>query len=394
MKKKVLIFIEDGSFTYDNRVIREAQALIDDDWDVTVISPKYPDDPLYLKMGKNLRSYHYPKPHANSILGHFKEFFVSLLLGSLLTFWVFLRHGFSVFHACNPMDILWIIVLPYKLIGKKFIFDHHDLVPELIMSRSKYDATSFFIKVFLFFEKCSYKFANAVIATNGSYKETAVQRGGKRSEDVFIVRNGPDLEKFKIVPDRSELKKEGEFLVGYLGNMNPQDGADYLLRAAEYIIREKGLNNFKFIFVGGGTSQPALAAEARKLQLQNNVLFTGRIPDDKMLTHLRACDICVQPDPYNPLNDKSTMNKIMEYMALGKPVVAFDLKETVVSGGNVALYAKSNDYVDLAEKIVFLSENPEDRALRARLGRERIEEMLSWEYSIPHLLAAYNHVSK
>ena len=394
MRKKVLIFIEDGSFTYDNRVIREAQALIDDDWDVTVISPKYPDDPLYKKINKNLRSYHYPKPHSNSILGHFKEFFISLLLGSLLTFWVFLRHGFSVFHACNPMDILWIIVLPYKLIGKKFIFDHHDLVPELIMSRSKYDANSFFIKIFVFFEKCSFKFANAVIATNGSYKDTAVQRGGKKPKDVFIVRNGPDLKKFKIAPDRSDLKKEGEFLIGYLGNMNPQDGADNLLKAAEYIIREKGLNNFKFIFVGGGTSQPILAAESKKLQLQNNVIFTGRVPDDIMLTSLQACDICVQPDPYNLLNDKSTMNKIMEYMALGKPVVAFALKETVVSGGDVALYAKSNDYIDLAEKIIYLSENPEDRAHRARLGRERIEKMLAWEYSIPHLLAAYKHVLK
>jgi len=389
LKKKVLLFIEDGSFTFDNRVLREAKALREAGWTVTVISPKFKGDPLYKRIDKSLRAYYYPKPDAETLLGHFKEVFVTLTLGSLLTFWVWLRHGFSVFHACNPMDILWMIAWPYKLIGKKFIFDQHDLVPELILSRSNLDPKGWALKFFLWFEKCSYRLANTVIATNESYKEMAVVRGKKRAEDVFVVRNGPDLGKFRPVPPKKGLKSEHEILVGYLGNMNPQDGADYLLQAARVIVRDRSLPHIKFVFIGGGSSQPRLHAESKNWELEANVTFTGRVPDEEMLAILSACDICVQPDPMNPLNNLSTMNKVMEYMALEKPVIAFDLKETRVSGGDAALYVKPNEIGALAEQIVFLAERAKLRGDMGRAGRQRIENTLAWEYSIPELLSAY-----
>lgn len=390
--KKALIFIEDGSFSYDNRVIREANALVNAGWGVTVISPKYPDDPFYKKISKNLRAYFYAKPTMESILGHVIEGFCSLFFGTFLTFWVFVRHGFSVFHACNPMDLLWMMALPYKLLGKKFIFDQHDLVPELMQSRGFKNSKSKIFKTLVWLEKNSYRLADTVIATNESYKETAIERGRKKPEDVFVVRNGPDLDKFKIVSPKEGLKNKEEILIGYLGNMNPQDGTEYLLRAAEEIVKKRGIANIKFVFVGGGSSQPDLYEESLKMGLESHVNFTGRIPDDEMLSVLSACDICVQPDPFNPLNDKSTMNKVLEYMALEKPVIAFDLKETRVSCGDAALYAKTNEVTDLADKIIYLTNNPELRSNMAKAGRERVEKKLAWDYSVPYLLGAYNHV--
>ncbi len=390
--KKALIFIEDGSFSYDNRVIREANALVNAGWGVTVISPKYPDDPVYKKISKNLRAYFYAKPTMESILGHVIEGFCSLFFGTFLTFWVFVRHGFSVFHACNPMDLLWVIALPYKLLGKKFIFDQHDLVPELMQSRGFKNPKSKIFKTLVWLEKNSYRLADTVIATNESYKETAIERGRKKPEDVFVVRNGPDLDNFKIVPPKKGLKNKAEILVGYLGNMNPQDGTEYLLKAAEEIIKKWGIANIKFVFVGGGSSQPDLHEESLNMGLESHVKFTGRIPDDEMLSVLSACDICVQPDPFNPLNDKSTMNKVLEYMALEKPVIAFDLKETRVSCGDAALYAKTNDVIDLADKIIYLTNNPELRSHMMKVGRERVEKKLAWDYSVPYLLGAYKHV--
>jgi len=391
MDKKVLIFIEDGSFTYDNRVIRESHALVASGWDVTVISPKYPDDPFYKKVNNNLRAYYYPKPNVKSYLAHFVEHGISLFFGSLLTIWVAIAHGFSIFHACNPMDILWLLALPYKIIGKKIIFDQHDLTPEAYLARGDGDAESIYCKLLMFLEKASYRFSDIVISTNESYRKAAVTRGGMNRKDVFVVRNGPDLTKFRKVTPENGLKKQWEVLVGYLGNMNIQDGVDYLLEAANEIVKGREKSEIKFVLIGGGSHQPRLVEQSKEMGLLNHVSFTGRIPDDEMLATICACDICVQPDPLNILNDVSTMNKVMEYMALEKPVIAFDLKETRVSCGDAAIYVTPNNIIELAEKIVYLADNPELRLKMGKIGKERVEKKLSWEYSIPNLMEAYLH---
>ena len=394
MEKKALIFIEDGSFSFDNRVIREANALVENGWEVTVISPKYANDPFCKVLSPRLRALYYPKINAQSAAGHVLEHAMSLVFGSLLTLWAFVRYGFSVFHACNPMDILWIVFLPYRLLGKKFIFDQHDLCPELYRSRDEKEGEDAFYKTLIFLEGMSYRHADAVIATNESYREIAMTRGGKRAGDVFVVRNGPDLSKFrKLTPNRS-YKEPGETLVGYLGNMNVQDGVDYLVKAASEIVLARGRKDIKFILVGGGSYQPTLVEMARKMGLEANVHFTGRVPDDEMLSALNACDMCVQPDPYNPLNNMSTMNKVMEYMALEKPVIAFDLKETRVSGGEAVLYVPPNDIGKLADQIMHLADQAELRVKMGAIGRARIETKLSWNYSVPHLLQAYEQVAK
>jgi glycosyltransferase involved in cell wall biosynthesis len=389
--KKALFFIEDGSFTYDNRVIRETSALIDAGWSVTVISPKYRKDPFYKYINEHLRAYYYPKPNAESTIGHILEHTISLLFGTLLTFWVFIRHNFKVFHACNPLDILWLIALPYKILGKKFIFDQHDLCPELFLSRAENQEMGMLYRTLLFLEHFSYKFADSVIATNESYKEISIRRGGKKANEVFVVRNGPDLDKFHSVAPNKELTLKGSTLVGYLGNMNLPDGVINLLEAAFEIILNRKRRDISFIFIGGGPQQGELANLSSKKDLDDYILFTGRIPDDEMLSNLCACDICVQPDPNNPLNDKSTMNKVMEYMALEKPVVAFDLKESRVSCGDAALYAKPNEVSDLAKKILDLADDSSLRERKGKLGRERIVNEFAWNYSIPNLLSAYEH---
>ncbi len=388
-KKKVLFLIEDISFTFDNRVIRETQALIDDGWDVTVICPKDPVDPFYRRASEHLRVYFYPKQDACSAIGHIFEHTITILAVTFLSWFVFIRHGFRVIHACNPMDIFWIPSLPFKLLGVRYIFDHHDLSPELYLCRGEGSNKSLFFWILSWLERMSFRHANVVISTNESYKNIAHERGGKQPDEVFVVRNGPNLDKFKQVPPNEGLKKKGEILVGYLGNMNPQDGVDYLLQAADLIITKRLIKNVKFVFVGGGSYQATLAKMSIDMGLVNYVTFTGRVPDDEMLSTLCACDICVQPDPKNPLNDKSTMNKVMEYMALEKPVVAFDLTETRVSCDNSALYAEPNSVSDLADKILELTYNPELRMRMGQDGRKRVEEKLAWPFSVPKLLAAY-----
>jgi glycosyltransferase involved in cell wall biosynthesis len=391
MRKKALIFIEDNTFSHDNRVIREAAALNDAGWDITVVCPRYPEDPFYKRVSDNLRVYFYPKPNAVSAAGHLVEHAITLFFGTLFVFWVQVRHGFQILHACNPMDTLWMLAAPYRLFGKKFVYDQHDLCPELYLSREESGRKSLFFKALLFLEQMSYRTAAAVISTNESYKSIAVERGGRSPESVFIVRNGPNLSKFRPVEPRKDLKKDGEILVGYLGNINLQDGVDRLLIAAKQVVFENGRKNIRFVLVGGGAYQPELVKLSAEMGLSDCVKFTGRVSDDEMLRTLCACDICVQPDPYNPLNDVSTMNKVMEYMALSKPVIAFDLKETRFSCGDAALYADPHDTDDLGRKIMELAGNAGLREKMAVMGRKRVETVLAWPFSVPHLIAAYNY---
>ena len=391
MKRRTLIFIEDNTFSHDNRVIREANALVEAGWDVTVVCPRYSGDPLYRRISNSLRVYFFPKPNAVGAAGHIVEHAITLIFGSMLVLWVQIRHGFQILQACNPMDTLWLLAVPYRLFGKKFVYDQHDLCPELYLSRESTDREGLIFRVLLWLEHMSYRTAAAVISTNETYKSLAIERGGCDPRSVFVVRNGPDLGKFHPVEPRHGLKKSGEILVGYLGNINLQDGVDHLLTAAKQIVLEQGRRDVRFVLVGGGAYQPELVKLSKQMGLDDCVTFTGRLPDHEMLETLCACDICVQPDPYNPLNDASTMNKVMEYMALGKPVIAYDLKETRFSCGNAAIYADPHDSGDLSRKILELADDAGLRSRMAVMGRERVENVLAWPLSIPHLIAAYEY---
>ena len=385
---RVLILIEDGSFVFDNRVKRQVKTLETFGFGVTVICPRYPGETWSERVGQT-HVYRYPKFSAgDGVLGHACEYACSLLFGGLLSLWVAGRRGFDVIQLCNPPDFLFPIAMFFRLFGKKYIYDHHDLCPELFESRYGGSRPGI-LKFLLWSERRSWRAAHGIISTNESYRHAAIDRGGIDPDDVIVVRNGPDLNRYR---ECAELEEKETVRVGYIGNMNPQDGVDFLLRAAYEVRHKLGRRNVEFVLIGKGDSFDGLRALTRELDLQDVVRFTGRISDAAVLSELGACDIGCQPDPLNPLNNVSTMNKAMEYMALGKPVVAFNLVETKVSCGDAALYAEKNDPAELAELILRLADDFQLRCTLAKNGRRRVEDVLTWKYSEKPYLSMYYKV--
>jgi glycosyltransferase involved in cell wall biosynthesis len=303
---------------------------------------------------------------------------------------VLFGRGFDVLHACNPPDTIFLIGGFYKLFGKKFVFDHHDINPELY--EAKFGKRGWGRRLLVALERMSFRTANLVISTNESYRSIATGRGRKNPGDVFVVRSGPDLTRIRQVPPNPALKKGRRYLVGYVGVMGKQEGIDLLLQAVQHIVKDLGRTDIQFGLVGGGTELPAMRALAQQLGIADYVTFTGRAPDAQLLEMLNTADICVNPDRANDMNDRSTMNKIMEYMALAKPVVQFDLTEGRYSAGEASWYARPNDVADLAQKMVSLLGDEQQRIRMGAIGRERVERQLSWQHEAPRLLAAYEHL--
>jgi glycosyltransferase involved in cell wall biosynthesis len=327
---------------------------------------------------------------ASGALGYLVEYSLALFWTFLLSWRVLLTRGFDVIHACNPPDLFFLIGGFFKLLGKKFVFDHHDINPELY--EAKFGRRDFFYKLMVAFERLTFRTADVSLATNESYRRIAIGRGGMDPDKVFVVRSGPSLERLKVVPPVRALKNGRRYLVGYVGVMGKQEGIDLLLCAIRQIVDLHGRHDIQFGLVGGGTSLDEMKALAKKLNIEDYVTFTGRVPDAQLLAMLNTADVCVNPDIANEMNDKSTMNKIMEYMALGKPIVQFDLAEGRFSAQGASLYAKRNDPDDLAAKIIELVDSPQLRAEMGACGRARVENELEWRYEQPKLLAAYDSV--
>jgi glycosyltransferase involved in cell wall biosynthesis len=391
VKKKVLIIVENMPVPFDTRVWMEATSLQKNGYEVTVLCPRRKDCQTGYEVLEGVHIFRHPTPHeGNSPLGYLYEYGSALFWEFVYTMWIFLRRGIHVIQGCNPPDDIVLVALPFKLFGVKYIFDHHDACPELYIS--KYGKQGLFYKIQVWLEKTTYRFSNVVMATNCSYKELAVTRGGLAREDVFVVRNGPDLQTFKAVPPVSALKYGKPYLVGYVGNMSDQEGLDILLNVALHL-KNLGRRDIHFTCVGGGPGLPALRQMLSDNHLEDMVNFTGRIPFQQLLEILSTADICVNPDKPCEMNDISTMIKIMEYMALGKPIVQFDLKEGKFSAQQASLYADTNNQVaDFAAKILWLIDNPGEREKMGEFARRRIAEQLAWDHSVPHLLAAYERV--
>jgi len=272
--------------------------------------------------------------------------------------------------------------------GAKFVFDQHDLVPELYLSR--FDrGEDFLYRAVCRLERSTYRAADVVIATNESYRQVAIGRGGMTPEKVFVVRSAPAVERFKQVPPEPELKRGKPHLLCYLGVMGPQDGVDYALHSLAALRDEHGRTDWHAVFVGAGDTFEEMRALAVRLGLGDQVEFTGRIPDEDLVRYLSTADVCLSPDPLNPLNDVSTMNKVMEYMAMGKPIVSFELREARVSAGDAAVYALANDVSEFAKLTAELLDNPAERTRMGEIGKARVEGPLSWTNSTEALLAAY-----
>jgi len=387
--RRILFIVENLPSPFDRRVWQEATTLQQNGYEVSIICPTGKGYEEKYEVIDDIHIYRHNLPlEADGALGYALEYGAALFWEFYLSFKVLFTRGFDAIHACNPPDLIFIVGGFFKLFGKKFLFDHHDINPELY--EAKFNRRDFFWKLMVWCEWLTFKTASVSIATNESYKRIAVERGGKNPDTVHVVRSGPKLDRWKIIDAVPALKMGRKYMVGYVGVMGKQEGIDYLLRAARYLIEEKKRTDIHFGLVGGGTELDDLRAYAEELGIAEYVTFTGRVPDQEMIEMLNTSDVCVNPDVANEMNDKSTMNKIMEYMALAKPIVQFDLTEGRFSAGEASLYARKNDELDLAEKIIELLDDPDKRKTMGEFGRNRVVNELEWNYEAPKLLRAYD----
>jgi len=388
-QRRVLILVENLPVPFDRRVWQEATTLQANGYEVSVICPTGPGCADLYEIMDGIHIYRFDLPvEGCKATGYFAEYSAALLKTFRLAWKVWRDRGFDVIHACNPPDLLFLVGGFFKLFfGVRFLFDHHDIAPELY--EAKFGRRDVFWRLMVWLERLTFKMADVSVATNESYKRIAIERGGMNPAKVHVVRSGPNLDRLRKMPPLDVLKKGRKYLVGYVGVMGKQEGIELLLRSVQYLVEDMGRDDVHFGLVGGGTSLEEMRQLARDMEVAEYVTFTGRVGDRQMLEMLNTADVCVNPDVANEMNDKSTMNKIMEYMALGKPIVQFDLTEGRFSALEASLYARRNDPVDMALKIVELLDDPARRMRMGEFGRKRVERELEWKYEAPKLLAAY-----
>jgi glycosyltransferase involved in cell wall biosynthesis len=386
--KKVLIIVENLPLPFDRRVWQEAQTLHKAGAVVSVICPTGKGYGKRYEFLDGIHIHRHALPlDASGALGYLMEYGTALFWETVLAWRIFFSRGFDVIQGCNPPDLIFLVAAQFRLLGVRFIFDHHDVNPELY--EAKFRRTGLFHKMLLFLEKLTFKTASVSIATNESYRKVAIERGGMQPERVFIVRSGPDLSRLKAVPPAEHWRNGRKYLVGYVGVMGEQEGIDLLIDCVCHLVFVLGRRDVQFCLVGGGPSLKSLRALASDRGVAQYLTFTGRTSDEVLLEVLSTMDVGVNPDRVNAMNNMSTMNKIMEYMALGKPIVQFDVAEGRFSAQQASLYADANDAKDMAEKIVSLLLDPARRFAMGAHGRARVERELSWKYQEAPLLEAY-----
>lgn len=386
-ERKILIIVENLPVPFDTRVWQEATTLAANGYTVSVICPVGKG---YMAKEETLDGVHIFRhplpPEGNGALGYFREYGSALREELRLAKKVYREIGFDVIHGCNPPDDIYMVASFFKKYGVKYVFDHHDICPELF--EAKFGSTSGLLyKSQVWLERQTYKHCTFAFVTNESYRRIAIERDHMPPERVIVLRSGPKLERLRQLPPDPSIRRGYPYMAGYLGVIGQQEGVEYILQAAQYIKERE--NNVFWGIVGGGPHLEAMKKQAHAMGLDDCVEFTGRVPDEQMLRYLNTADVCVNSDTYNAMNDKSTMNKVLEYMALGKPIVQFDLTEGRYSAQEASLYAKRNDAVDMAEKIRQLLADPELRERMGSFGRERIVNELSWDNTSKALLEGY-----
>jgi glycosyltransferase involved in cell wall biosynthesis len=389
--RRGLIVVQNLPVPFDRRVWLEATALAAAGYEVSIICPKGDGFTLSYEELEGIQIYRYPLPFvARRPAGFVAEFawcFLQSLIQSLRI--AMFGRGFDVVHACNPPDIYWPLGLLYRVLGKPFIFDHHDLSPEMYAAKfGRVDGALY--RGLLFLERMTFRMADVVIATNESHRRIAIERGGVAVDRVYVVRSGPALSRFVRYPPDEAWRRDKRFLLVYLGEMCPQDGVDHLVRALKILRDDLGRNDIHCVFIGGGPHHPAIVSLAETVGIADITTFTGRVSDETLCRILSSADVAVDPDPKTPWSDQSTMNKIMEYMYFGLPIVAYDLHETRMSAQEAALYVEPNDETALAQNISSLLEDESRRQRMSAFGKRRVRAELAWEHSVPHLLAAYD----
>ncbi|MBN3879819.1 MULTISPECIES: glycosyltransferase family 4 protein [unclassified Nostoc] len=390
--KKVLIIVENLPVPFDRRVWMEATTLQKAGYEVSVISPTGNGFDKDYEIIEQIHIYRHPlPPEESSVIGYLREYSWAINWQFRLAQRVWRERGFDVIHICNPPDLLFLVAAWFKLFhGTSIIFDHHDLSPE--MYEAKYRRRDIFYHGLRWAERLTYATADMVISTNESHREVALKRGHKKPEKVFVVRSAPDLSRFRRMPPNPNYRRGRNYLIGYMGVMGEPEGIDYLLRMVYYIVHKKNRSDIHFMLIGSGPMAEKLKDLSKELEVNEFVEFTGFKQGEELLERLSSCDVCVEPSPTSAYNENCTMNKILEYMAMGKAIVQFDLREGRRSAQEASLYAKPNDEVEFAEKILELLDSPEHRDKIGAEGRRRMEEILEWQYQAPKLLDAYDKV--
>jgi glycosyltransferase involved in cell wall biosynthesis len=391
---RVLMLIENLPFPQDVRVRQEARTLAGAGYQVSVISPAAPGQPRRESLD-GVKVYRYaPPPSGKGFLAYAIEYSYAMLATFILALIVWAREGFDIIHAANPPDTFVFIASFFKLFGKRFVYDHHDLAPEMYSVRFGGHPGNASYRMLLALEKLSCRLADHVIVTNESYRRLALERGKVPAERITIVRNGPDLNRLRPAEPDPTLRPAGKTLLLYVGVIGVQDGVDHLLRAVAHLLRDLKREDFVCVIVGDGDALPGLRTLAAQLALGEHVRFAGWVEPAAVGRYLNAADICLAPEPSNNYNDRSTMIKIMEYMTMRKPTVAFDLPEHRFSAGEAAVYARANDDLDYARQIALLMDDPARREEMGRIGRQRVEGQLAWGCQAPALLSAYQKLRR
>lgn len=390
--RRVLIVVENLPVPLDRRVWLEATSLTEAGYEVSVICPMGRGWTAAYEEIQGVHIYRYPEPveaHSGA-LAYAREYLHALWHMFRLARKVRRERGFDVIHGCNPPDLIFLLGLRYRLSGVRYLFDHHDVCPELF--EAKFNKRGLLYKVMLIWERMTFAVADVSMATNESFRRIAITRGKMAPEDVFVIRSAPKVETFLPGPGNRDYRRGATTVMGYVGVIGQQEGMDLLVQAAEHLIRKLDKRDVHFVIVGFGPTLDEVKADVAGRGLERYFTFTGALFGEEMLAALNAVDIGVSPDPKNAMNDISTMNKVMEYMTLEKPLVQFDLTEGRASAGEAALYARANDPLDFATKIAWLIDHPEESRQMGQTGRKRVLETLSWQHSVPQLLAAYDRV--
>jgi glycosyltransferase involved in cell wall biosynthesis/peptidoglycan/xylan/chitin deacetylase (PgdA/CDA1 family) len=382
------MLLENCPFPHDRRVMAEATSLVEAGYGVTVIAPALPSQPIR-EVVAGVAVYRYPAPPAiRGVLGFVWEYSYAMVASFVLALYIFIRRGFDVVHAHNPPDLFVAIAALYRPFGVKFVFDHHDLSPEMYSARFNASERTPIYRLLVWLERLSCRCADRVIATNESHVVIETERAGVPRDRITVVRNGPDLD-FRAVDPDLDLRRRAKTIIGFVGAMSVQDGVDYFLRALRRLVHDLGKTDVFCVLVGDGADRPRLEALTSELGLAPYVWFTGPLARQTWLPYLSAADICIEPAPSNPYNDRSTTLKLAEYMALAKPIVAFDLPEHRVTAGQSAHYVRPNDEAEFARALAQLMDDPARREMLGAHGRRRMESTLAWPHSVPCLLRAY-----
>ena len=387
--KHILIIVENLPVPFDRRVWQEANTLKDNGAEVSIICPKQKDYASAYEVINGIEIYRYSLPfEARGAFGYLLEYGVALFWEFFLSWKIYFKKRFHVIHGCNPPDMIFLVAIWFKIFGVKYVFDHHDINPELYIA--KFDSKGLLYKMVILFERLTFATADFSIATNESYKEIALRRGKMSENKIQVIRSGPKLDRLKLLPPDNQFRKGRKYLVGYVGVIGEQEGIDLLLASVKIIISKR--SDIQFAIVGGGSDLEKMKQLSEKSGLSKFVDFYGRVPDDLLVAILNTADICVNPDKPTEMNNLSTMNKIMEYMALKKPVVQYDLKEGRFSAQEASLYAKCGDTNDFANKIMQLVDDSELRMKMGAFAYDRVLNELSWDFEKEKLIKFYERI--